>query len=56
MNDHLRSGKSISSTDNVDMDMAVDVDVDVIDDADTAKVVEVVKVVCGPSTGYEVAK
>ena len=52
MNDHLRSGKSISSTDNVDMNVAVDV----IDDADTAKVVEVVKVVCGPSTGYEVAK
>ena len=52
MNDHLRSGKSISSTDNVDMNVAVDV----IDDADTAKVVEVVKVVCGPSTGNEVAK
>ena len=52
MNDHLRSGKSISSTDNVDMNVAVDV----IDDADTAKVVEVVKAVCGPSTGYEVAK
>ena len=54
MNDHLRSGKSISSTDNVDMDM--NVAVDVIDDADTAKVVEVVNAVCGPSTGYEVAK
>ena len=50
MNDHLRSGKSSSSTDNVDMDMAVDVDVD------AAKVVEVVNAVCGPSTGYEVAK
>ena len=46
MNDHLRSGKSISSTDNVDMNV----------DADAAKVVEVVKAVGSTSTGNEVAK
>ena len=51
MNDHLRSGKSSSSTDNVDMKVNMDAD------ADAAKVVGVVKAAVGsPSTGYEVAK
>ena len=54
MNDHLRSSKSISSTNNVDMNMNVDVDVDV--DVGAAKVVEVVEAVGDPSTGNEVAK
>ena len=47
VNDHLRSGKSSSSTDNVDINVDVDVDVNVIDDANTAN--------C-PSAGNEVAK
>ena len=50
MNDHLRSGKSSSLTDNVDMN--VDADADVV----AAKVVGVVKAVDDPSTGYDVAK
>ena len=53
VNDHLRSGKSSSSTDNVDMNVNMDADVD----ADAAKVVGFVKAAVGsPSTGYEVAK
>ena len=44
MNDHLRSGKSSSSTDNVDMNV----------DVDAAKVIEVVKDVGGRSAGYMV--
>ena len=61
MNDHLRSGKSISSTDNVEMNVDVnvnvDMNVDVDADADAAKVVGFVKAAVGsPSTGYEVAK
>ena len=56
MNDRLRSSKSISSTDNVDMNMNVVEDVNVDVDVGAAKVVEVVKAVGDPSTGNEVAK
>ena len=54
VNDHLRSGKSSSSTDNEDMNVDADADADVV--ADAAKVVGVVKAVDDPSTGYDVAK
>ena len=55
MNDHLRSGKSSSSTDNGDMNVNMNMDADA--DADAAKVVGFVKAAVGsPSTGYEVAK
>ena len=56
MNDHLRSGKSSSSTDNVDMNVDVGVEVDVGAGAGAAKVVEVVEAVGDPSIGNEVAK
>ena len=60
MNDHLRSGKSISSTDNVDMNVDMNVnmnaDANMNRDVDAAKVVEVVKAVGSTSTGNQVAK
>ena len=56
MNDHLRSGKSISSTDNVDMNVDMNVNVNMNRDVDVAKVVEFVKAVGSTSTGNQVAK
>ena len=62
MNDHLRSGKSSSSTDNVDMNVDMNVDVGGEVDADAgagagaAKVVEAVEAVGDPSIGNEVTK
>ena len=55
MNDHLRSSKSISWTDNVDMNVNVELDVDADAGADAAKFVEAVKALGDPSTGNEVA-
>ena len=52
VNDHLRSGKSSGSADDVNVDEDADVDAG----AGAAKVVGVVKAVDDPSTGHDVAK